>query len=167
MCWRQLLSQASSVNTIARRGLALSEHASLLWPTRQIAFGTALAAGAFYMVLTGMHVPIRRSFLMACLLTLAILAGFEEISSNDLKRVVDVHLYGTIWMCRAVWPHMREAGSGRIVNTVSAGMLGTRYISIYGAAKGLGPTKPTAKGKQPAAKPPMCAQTATPASGPG
>ncbi len=69
---------------IARRGLALSEHASLFWPTRQIAFGTALAAGAFYMVLTGMHVPIRRSFLMACLLTLAILAGRNPVSLRGL-----------------------------------------------------------------------------------
>jgi NAD(P)-dependent dehydrogenase (short-subunit alcohol dehydrogenase family) len=66
----------------------------------------------------------------------AILALFDEISPGDLRRVVDVHLYGTIWMCRAVWPHMREAGGGRIVNIVSGGMLGNRYISIYGAAKG-------------------------------
>ncbi len=66
----------------------------------------------------------------------AILAEFEEISSNDLQRVITVHVFGSIWMCRAVWPHMREAGGGRIVNTVSGGLLGARYITIYGAAKG-------------------------------
>jgi NAD(P)-dependent dehydrogenase (short-subunit alcohol dehydrogenase family) len=64
------------------------------------------------------------------------LAGFDEITSNDLRRIVDVHLYGTIWMCRAVWPHMSRAGGGRIVNTVSGALLGCRYLSIYGAAKG-------------------------------
>ena len=35
----------------------------------------ALAAGLFYMLLTGAHVPIVRSFAMACLFTLAVLAG--------------------------------------------------------------------------------------------
>ena len=45
--------------------LAFSEHAALHWPTKQIAALAALAAGGFYMVLTGMHVPIIRSFAMA------------------------------------------------------------------------------------------------------
>ncbi|CBG68550.1 putative PROBABLE SHORT-CHAIN TYPE DEHYDROGENASE/REDUCTASE [Streptomyces scabiei 87.22] len=49
--------------------------------------------------------------------------------------MVDVHLLGTIWMCRAVWPHMRDAGYGRIVNTTSPGMLGSGYGSVYGAVK--------------------------------
>ncbi len=43
---------------------------------------------------------------------------------------------GTIWMCRAVWPHMKQAGYGRIVNTVSGSLLGARYASVYGASKG-------------------------------
>ena len=44
------------------------EHASLHWPTKKLAALAALAAGGGYMVLTGMHVPIVRSFAMACLL---------------------------------------------------------------------------------------------------
>ena len=38
-------------------------------------------------------------------------------------------------MCRAAWPHMREAGYGRIVNTTSGAMFGIEHLSIYGAAK--------------------------------
>ena len=65
-----------------------------------------------------------------------LLATFEEISDNDIRKIIDVHLMGNIWMCRAVWPHMTKAGYGRIVNTTSGGMFGFNKSVIYGAAKG-------------------------------
>jgi competence protein ComEC len=65
---------------LTRRLLALSEWAILHWPCKQIAALTALAAGGGYMLLTGAHVPIIRSFAMACLFTLAILAGRRALS---------------------------------------------------------------------------------------
>jgi NAD(P)-dependent dehydrogenase (short-subunit alcohol dehydrogenase family) len=64
------------------------------------------------------------------------LATFEEIDPRDIELVTSVHLLGTIWMCKAVWPHMREAGYGRILNTASGAALGQEYTTIYGAAKG-------------------------------
>lgn len=60
---------------------------------------------------------------------------FDRLPSDAISALVDVHLMGTIWMCRAVWPHMREAGYGRIVNTTSGAMTGAGYSSVYGAAK--------------------------------
>lgn len=63
-------------------------------------------------------------------------APFDELSETHIQKMVDTHLMGTIWMCRAVWPHMKAQGYGRIVNTVSASVLGARHVSIYGAAKG-------------------------------
>jgi competence protein ComEC len=68
----------------ARIGLALSEHASLFWPTKKIAACVALTVGGAYMVLTGAHVPIVRSFAMACLFTLAILLGRQPVSVRGL-----------------------------------------------------------------------------------
>ena len=56
----------------------------LHWPTKQIAALAALAAGGCYMVLTGMHVPIVRSFAMACLFTVAVLAGRRGVSVRGL-----------------------------------------------------------------------------------
>ena len=64
------------------------------------------------------------------------MAMFDELSANDMHRMVNVHLEGTIWMCRAVWPHMTRQGYGRIVNTGSAAAWGLTYVSVYGAAKG-------------------------------
>ena len=68
----------------ARLGFALSEYASLRWPTRKLAALAALLTGAGYMVLTGMHVPIVRSFAMACLYTVAVFAGRQAISLRGL-----------------------------------------------------------------------------------
>jgi NAD(P)-dependent dehydrogenase (short-subunit alcohol dehydrogenase family) len=64
------------------------------------------------------------------------LADFEAFSNQDIQTQIDVHLMGTIWMCRAAWPHMRRAGYGRIVNTASNGVFGGHHVAIYGAAKG-------------------------------
>ena len=64
-----------------------------------------------------------------------VVAGFDEITTGDLEILVNVHLKGDLWMCRAVWPHMLEAGYGRIVNTTSGGMYGTAGLAVYGAAK--------------------------------
>lgn len=62
-------------------------------------------------------------------------ALFEELTPAEIRAMVDVHLLGTIWMCRAAWPHMQATGYGRIVNTTSGAMLGAGYGSVYGAAK--------------------------------
>ncbi len=69
---------------LSRQAFALSERASLFWPTKKLAAAAALAAGGAYMVLTGMHLPIIRSFVMACLLTLALLAGRNPVSMRGL-----------------------------------------------------------------------------------
>lgn len=66
----------------------------------------------------------------------AVLAHFDEISAADVTKVIGVHLMGSIWMCRAAWPHFRESGTGRIVNTTSGAMFGGEFLSIYGSAKG-------------------------------
>lgn len=63
-------------------------------------------------------------------------ALFEELSASDIEMIFDTHVKGTLWMCRAVWPLMKAAGYGRIVNTASGSLLGARYASVYGAAKG-------------------------------
>jgi NAD(P)-dependent dehydrogenase (short-subunit alcohol dehydrogenase family) len=51
-------------------------------------------------------------------------------------RIVEVNLVGVFNVCRAVVPHMRKAGQGRIVNIASlAGKEGTPNASAYSAAK--------------------------------
>jgi competence protein ComEC len=67
-----------------RLALAMWEWAALHWPTKQIAALAALAAAFGYMQLTGAHVPVQRSFVMACLITLSVLAGRRALSLRGL-----------------------------------------------------------------------------------
>jgi competence protein ComEC len=60
---------------VARRLLALSQRASLHLPCKALAAGASLAAGGFYVLLTGAHVPTLRSFAMACVVTLGLAVG--------------------------------------------------------------------------------------------
>ncbi|MEM1297787.1 MAG: SDR family NAD(P)-dependent oxidoreductase [Pseudomonadota bacterium] len=54
----------------------------------------------------------------------------------EWRRVVDIDLNGVFYCCKAVAPHMVEAGYGRIVNTASiAGKEGNPNAAHYSAAK--------------------------------
>lgn len=62
-------------------------------------------------------------------------APFEVIPTEQFRAMIDVHYFGTLFVTRAAWPHLVEAGYGRIVNTTSESMLGMPQLSSYGAAK--------------------------------
>ena len=61
----------------------------------------------------------------------------EELSLDDFRAVQKVNVEG-VWLgCRAVVPHMKKAGYGRIINVASAlGMVGLSYRTSYNASKG-------------------------------
>jgi NAD(P)-dependent dehydrogenase (short-subunit alcohol dehydrogenase family) len=67
---------------------------------------------------------------------ISIAAPFDELSSRDFQRHIDVNLMGAVWMCRAAWPHMRAKGYGRIVNVTSAAFAGVSWLAAYAASKG-------------------------------
>jgi NAD(P)-dependent dehydrogenase (short-subunit alcohol dehydrogenase family) len=52
------------------------------------------------------------------------------------QRVVSTHLFGTVNVLRAAWPHFLERGYGRVVNTASSSFLGTPHSGDYASAKG-------------------------------
>jgi NAD(P)-dependent dehydrogenase (short-subunit alcohol dehydrogenase family) len=61
---------------------------------------------------------------------------FAKMASADFRAVMDVHLMGSVYCTSAAWPHMKDAGYGRIVMTSSgAGLYGNFGQSNYGAAK--------------------------------
>jgi len=65
--------------------LAANERTALHWPSKAIAGGMALAVGGGYLLLTGAHVPIIRSFAMACLVTLGLMLGRRSLSLRGLS----------------------------------------------------------------------------------
>jgi NAD(P)-dependent dehydrogenase (short-subunit alcohol dehydrogenase family) len=67
---------------------------------------------------------------------ISIAAPFDEMTPRDFRRHIDINLLGPLWTCRAVWPHMRAKGYGRIVNTTSGALAGVSWLTAYGASKG-------------------------------
>jgi NAD(P)-dependent dehydrogenase (short-subunit alcohol dehydrogenase family) len=64
-------------------------------------------------------------------------AGAAEESSIDQARVLfDTNLFGSMRMTRAVLPHMREQGGGRIINVGSVlGFMPAPFMALYAASK--------------------------------
>lgn len=60
----------------------------------------------------------------------------EFTDTEDAKRLFDVNFFGAVRVTRAVIPHMREAGKGRIVNVSSvAAVAPIPYQTFYSASK--------------------------------
>jgi len=63
-------------------------------------------------------------------------AGAEESSLDQAKAIFDTNFFGIVRMTRAVAPHMRRYGSGRIINIGSVlGFLPMPYGALYAATK--------------------------------
>jgi NADP-dependent 3-hydroxy acid dehydrogenase YdfG len=61
---------------------------------------------------------------------------FEKMKPGDLKKMLDVNLFGTVYAMQAVLPLMRKAGRGSIVNIASlAGRRGVSPLGGYCATK--------------------------------
>ena len=63
-------------------------------------------------------------------------AGAEESSIDQARSLFDTNFFGIVRMTRAVVPHMRHQGGGRIINIGSVlGFLPAPYMALYAATK--------------------------------
>ncbi len=62
--------------------------------------------------------------------------AFENVDQEDFQKVFDINVHGTINVCQAVLPIMREQGSGHLINISSIGsVMGLPFRSIYCSSK--------------------------------
>lgn len=61
---------------------------------------------------------------------------FEDLSDDDWRRLYEVNVLGAVRLARAVLPHMRDQGWGRVINVAStAAKYGSKLQSPYNATK--------------------------------
>ena len=61
---------------------------------------------------------------------------FEDLGDDEIRRVYEVNVFGTMAVTRAVLPHMRAAGRGRVVTVTSVGgRVSTFGLSAYCSTK--------------------------------
>ena len=62
--------------------------------------------------------------------------SFHKMTDEDWEKIYRVHLYGSYKVTHAAWPHLRDQGYGRIVNTSSAaGLYGNFGQANYSSVK--------------------------------
>jgi NAD(P)-dependent dehydrogenase (short-subunit alcohol dehydrogenase family) len=60
----------------------------------------------------------------------------EELTEQQTRDQIDVNLYGPLWVTQAVLPHLRERGSGHIIQVSSiAGVFSLPGLGVYHASK--------------------------------
>ena len=63
-------------------------------------------------------------------------AGAEESTIKQAQSIFDTNFFGIVRMTRAILPHMRKQGAGRIINIGSVlGLLPMPYGALYAATK--------------------------------
>ena len=62
--------------------------------------------------------------------------AFPEMELDVLMRHLAVHVGGTFNVTRAAWPHMVDAGYGRVIATTSSAIFGAPPLIGYATAKG-------------------------------
>jgi NAD(P)-dependent dehydrogenase (short-subunit alcohol dehydrogenase family) len=62
--------------------------------------------------------------------------SFQKMTEEDWTKVLNVHLFGSMYVCKAAWPLLKENNYGRLVFTTSAaGLYGNFGQANYSAAK--------------------------------
>lgn len=61
---------------------------------------------------------------------------FADVAEDELRRVVDTNIWGTVYPLAAAWPRLLERQYGRVVlSSSSAGLYGLAGSVIYGASR--------------------------------
>lgn len=61
--------------------------------------------------------------------------GFEDVSESQLRQALDIHVVGAFLMAQKAWPHLKDAGRGRMLFTSSGGIWGVPGSVAYATAK--------------------------------
>ncbi|RDI66720.1 SDR family NAD(P)-dependent oxidoreductase [Nocardia pseudobrasiliensis] len=65
-----------------------------------------------------------------------LVGAVEELDERQIREQMDTNFYGAVWVTQAAIPHLREQGSGHIVQISTVGAVGSLPLfSMYNASK--------------------------------
>lgn len=65
-----------------------------------------------------------------------LVGAVEEVSEAEARAILDVDLFGPMWMSQAALPIMRSQGAGHVIQVSSTGGVGAMpFLGLYNAAK--------------------------------
>jgi competence protein ComEC len=120
------------VFALVRYGLASREFVALHWPVKRIATSAAVGGGLLYLALTGAHIPILRSFAMACLVTLAVFTGRRAISVRALALAALVLM---VWRPSLVMGVSFQMSFAAVLALVAGWEAGAPRLALLGAGR--------------------------------
>ena len=113
------------------RGVAPAGPAGIEWLALDVCDDAAVASGVARVIEAAGRIDV-----LVNNAGIGIAGAVEDTTPEDLVRQLDTNLLGPLRMVRAVVPHMRERGSGRIVQISSlAGRIGVPFQGAYSASK--------------------------------
>jgi NAD(P)-dependent dehydrogenase (short-subunit alcohol dehydrogenase family) len=113
------------------RGTKPGAPASIEWLTLDVRDEASVADGVAQVIETAGRIDV-----LVNNAGIGIAGAVEDTAPDDLVRQLDTNLLGPLRVLRAVVPHMRERGSGRIVQISSlAGRIGVPFQGAYSASK--------------------------------
>ncbi len=118
---------------LIRGGLALVPAIALRWPIKKWAAGLALLGAAFYTLLSGASVPVVRSFVMAAIVLLAVIADRQPISMRPVAIAAVAVLL--IWPDSLVGPSFQLSFAAIIALTAVWEELSPRRTKQTGPAR--------------------------------
>jgi competence protein ComEC len=118
---------------LIRAGLALVPPIALNWPIKKWAAGLALLGAAFYMLLSGASVPVVRSFVMAAIVLLAVIADRQPISMRPVAIAAVAVLL--LWPDSLVGPSFQLSFAAIVALTAVWEELSPRRVRQTGAAR--------------------------------
>jgi 3-oxoacyl-[acyl-carrier protein] reductase len=133
-----LLGEAgASVVLAARRVDRLTELVEQIGPDRALAVGTDVRDPEQCRRLVAEAVErFGRLDTMVANAGIGMYGGIEDARDDDLARMLDINLAGTVWSVRAAVPELRRNGGGDIVIVASvAGLRGDGNEAVYAATK--------------------------------
>jgi NAD(P)-dependent dehydrogenase (short-subunit alcohol dehydrogenase family) len=132
----RLLARGDRVAATLRRPEALdglrAEHGDRLWIARL----DVTDAGQARQVMAAAFAALGHIDVIVSNAGYGVLASVEEASDEQIRRVIDTNLLGSINVIRAALPHLRAQGHGRILQVSAAGgQAAYPYFAFYIASK--------------------------------